>query len=712
MFSDPVLLAVAILPVVALLAYIYFKDRYEREPLPLLLLTFAVGIGASLPAIVMEYLLGMAAPAPPVANALYNGFVVAAFSEETVKLVLLKRLIWNNRNFDEYFDGIVYAVFLSMGFACFENIMYVFGDGTIAGALATGAMRALLAVPAHFLFAVVMGYHFALAKFNREKRRQHLFLAWLLPLLLHGIYDSLLMLSPTLEENEGLSSTIMIVFVVFDILMWRWGMRRIRRLQQLSQEQHREEEAESSPVNHFSGFKWILLLPLLTASFPSQTQAATGPDEKEKTRVLLIVNCSHSMWDHWQSDCKIKVTQKVLLHFLDSIAAQNDIEVALRVFGHLNRGAYTTRLEVPFASDNNYALQSKIKTLVPNGGNTTATALTSSLDDFPLDGASRNIIVIITDGIDDSDGDICKVARHVQLSGIVVQTFILGIGEGTFHQADCAGTLLPARNEEEYASTLYDIFRLVGKTAHVILRLTDPSGEPFDTECPFTLYDSHTGVSCYNSLYTYNMQRQADTLQLDPLIYYDLTLHTHPPLHRDGLHFDIEQVNQLDIVVDEGQLRLRYGGNRPLWQLSAAPVVIRRADSGDPVATTVIGSGREATPLNLLSGRYDIEVNTLPVTILHDIEIGGATITDFSIPMPGMLILSKPKGISTGALMQIRNGQMEHVTDLNPNTASETIQLQPGQYEVVLHPQGTTRYDKVQTKRFVIESSQTTKIQF
>jgi hypothetical protein len=80
--------------------------------------------------------------------------------------------------------------------------------------------------------------------------------------------------------------------------------------------------------------------------------------------------------------------------------------------------------------------------------------------------------------------------------------------------------------------------------------------------------------------------------------------------------------------------------------------------------------------------------------------------------MPGMLVLSKPKGITTGAIFRLRDGQVEFATDLNPSTAGERLLLQPGQYELVLHPQSATKYDKVQTKRFVIESSQTTKIQF
>ena len=102
----------------------------------------------------------------------------------------------------------------------------------------------------------------------------------------------------------------------------------------------------------------------------AQKSAATS----EKTRVLIILDCSNSMWDRWQSEPKIKVTQKVLLRFLDSIHGFPDMEVALRVFGHLNKDSYGTQLEVPFEADNQYKLQSKIKTLVPNGGCTAASA--------------------------------------------------------------------------------------------------------------------------------------------------------------------------------------------------------------------------------------------------------------------------------------------------------------------------------------------------
>ena len=118
----------------------------------------------------------------------------------------------------------------------------------------------------------------------------------------------------------------------------------------------------------------------------------------EKVRILLLVDCSRSMWDKWQSDSKIKVTQKVLLHFLDSLPERGNVEMAMRVFGHLNLNAYGTRLECPFEPNNRYQLQSKIKTLVPNGGCTAATALDGAIGDFPAGDSSRNVIFVITDG--------------------------------------------------------------------------------------------------------------------------------------------------------------------------------------------------------------------------------------------------------------------------------------------------------------------------
>ena len=439
----------------------------------------------------------------------------------------------------------------------------------------------------------------------------------------------------------------------------------------------------------------------------SQWSAVTGQSVQEKTQLLLIVDCSHSMWDHWQSNAKIKVTQQVLLSFLDSISKQHDVDVALRVFGHENKMHFSTRLEVPFGSDNFYQLQSKIKTLVPQGGCLATEALTDALNDFPTTGNARNLILIITDGMDDCDAEICEVARQVQLSGVVVQTFVLGIGGGAFRNADCAGSLFLVPHEEEYAKTMYDIFRLSGHKAKVVLNMVDATGELYETEHPVAFYDHRTGVIRHSTIYSVDGKLKPDTLLMDPLVTYDMAVFTHPPLRREAMQFSIDRPNNVDITVSEGTLKVQYVGQRPQWQQTAVDVVVRRAGGGERVAAQEVGEVGQ-----YLAGRYDVEVQTLPVTTLRGVEVRGNAATELSVPMPGMLVLSKPKGITTGAIFRLRDGQVEFATDLNPSTAGERLLLQPGQYELVLHPQNATKYDKVQTKRFVIESSQTTKIQF
>lgn len=245
----------AVLPVLLLLFFIYRKDRLNPEPLGKLLLTFVVGCLSVIPAGLMEGMLMPLAPsaeAMPVSNGLFDGYLVAGLSEELCKLLLLLLVIWRSRHFDEYFDGIVYAAFLSLGFACVENIGYVMGG---EDPMSTALMRGVLAVPAHFLFAVTMGYYVSLAKFDPAGRRKHLFHALLYPVLLHGTYDALLMVSTNLRGSESLLATgvtlaLFVLFVVFDVRMWKWGLKRIKRLQERTQEQ------DCNRLRPFDGFTW------------------------------------------------------------------------------------------------------------------------------------------------------------------------------------------------------------------------------------------------------------------------------------------------------------------------------------------------------------------------------------------------------------------------------------------------------------------------
>ena len=209
----------AILPALLLLVYIYNQDTVDKEPPNLLF----HGVVAALASIVLEQigttiLNSFVSPENP-AYVIFLAFLVVAVVEEGTKFYLLHRRTWKNPNFNYRFDAIVYAVFVSLGFAAFENIGYVFGYGiTVAPA------RALLAIPGHMSFAVFMGYFYGRAKLffdygDKEKSRTNLWLAYLSAVFLHGFYDSCAMI-------ESAGSTI--VFVVFIILMYLAVYRMIK----------------------------------------------------------------------------------------------------------------------------------------------------------------------------------------------------------------------------------------------------------------------------------------------------------------------------------------------------------------------------------------------------------------------------------------------------------------------------------------------------
>ena len=126
-----ILIAASLLPVVLLMAYFYYRDKFEKEPVKVLMKAFGAGILSVFPAILLATLMSLPdiETYSPATRSFIRAFCEAAVPEEICKFALLYFFIWRDRNFNEYYDGIIYAVFVSLGFAGVENIMYVVGEG-------------------------------------------------------------------------------------------------------------------------------------------------------------------------------------------------------------------------------------------------------------------------------------------------------------------------------------------------------------------------------------------------------------------------------------------------------------------------------------------------------------------------------------------------------------------------------------------------------
>jgi protease PrsW len=185
------LLALALAPGAAIALYIYLKDKHEREPLGLLLMSFFYGVLSIFVTLLVSWPLEILTINKEDAAELFaDAFFKVALVEEFSKFIFIRFILFRNKNFNEPFDGIVYAVMVGMGFATLENIVYVYQYG-----MATGIMRMFTAVPAHACFAVLMGYFIGLAKFNPKKNLYFTLLALIAATVFHGLYDYFLFIT-------------------------------------------------------------------------------------------------------------------------------------------------------------------------------------------------------------------------------------------------------------------------------------------------------------------------------------------------------------------------------------------------------------------------------------------------------------------------------------------------------------------------------------
>ncbi len=208
---DIKLLLLAVAPVIALGTAIYLLDRREKEPILLLMKVYFLGALTVIPVYLIQKIILGFNVFEGILSVVVVAFVVAGLVEEYAKRAVLMNVAYENDNFNERIDGVVYSVFSALGFATVENIMYIMFAYT--GNFYVGIMRGVLSVPAHVLFAITMGYYVSLAKFtdNEKMRKSYLLKSLTVPVLLHGFFNFILM---------SKLPTLMLFFIPFVVYLW------------------------------------------------------------------------------------------------------------------------------------------------------------------------------------------------------------------------------------------------------------------------------------------------------------------------------------------------------------------------------------------------------------------------------------------------------------------------------------------------------------
>jgi Ca-activated chloride channel family protein len=456
------------------------------------------------------------------------------------------------------------------------------------------------------------------------------------------------------------------------------------------------------------GFR-LVALPLLLALFSipkvgAQTPAKTIPE----TRILFLLDASQSMYGVWHGERKYMVARQILSDVLDSLATHQNIQVALRVYGHLKpyppQDCNDTRLEVPFGPSQTEAIKKVLSQIKPKGTSPIAMALERTENDFPPCSSCRNIVILITDGLEECGGDICEVSARLQQKNIFLKPYILGLGQNMEESYDCAGYYFNAENKVEFSRALNIIITKILNKTSLQVNLLDAQNRPTETNVNLTFVNSKTNEVIENYIHTLNSKGVPDTLNLDPDFEYNIVVNTLPPVVIEEVSLTKGQHNIVAASTPRGGLQIALKSNT---QPNVNPAVLVYL----PDEQTQLNIQYPFQTAQYLQGNYRVQVLTLPVTTLENVNIEAGKTTQILIDNPGILsILKKIKGY--GSLYVLKpDGSQEWVVDINSESDNnESYYLQPGTYKLVFRPRFSMQSIHTKNINFNITSFKTTRI--
>lgn len=440
----------------------------------------------------------------------------------------------------------------------------------------------------------------------------------------------------------------------------------------------------------------LILLFVVTAA--AQTPA--------KTRILLIFDASGSMTTPIEKWTRIQVAKRMAVKLIDSLSSFKNVELALRVYGHQKtvdlKDCKDSRLEVPFASNNTVIMKKRVNSLVPKGWTPIAYSLQECEKDFPADKGVRNLVIIITDGMEECTGDPCLISQALQKKGIFLKPFIIGLGsnEQFKFKFDCVGTYYDANTEKDFDNVVGVVVSQAMNATSCQVNLLDKKLRPLETNVLMSIYDASTKKMLFNYEHTMNGRGVPDTLFLDPLRRYDIVVHTLPPVYKNNVELVVGRHNIIPIDVPQGYIDFICTGKTNYADLKA--VVKVKGKNGTINAHTF------NTKKRYLCGVYEIELLTVPRKVLDSVVVDENKTTTIQIVQPGRLQINKTRDLVC-AIYQVVNGKMEWVADIGDEFYQNII-MQPGKYFVIGRSKPETRTIYTFEKEFIITSASTTEI--
>jgi Ca-activated chloride channel homolog len=450
----------------------------------------------------------------------------------------------------------------------------------------------------------------------------------------------------------------------------------------------------------------IIGIILMAGNFGFSQQIKPPEKPKPTSRILFVFDASQSMYGLWQSDTKFNIATRLFTSILDSLKNIKNLELALRVYGNQKQfppqDCNDTRLEVPFGPDNVSKIKHTLKTIVPKGTTPIAFSLEQAATDFPPCDHCRNIIILITDGLEECGGDPCLVSHELQKKGIVLKPFIIGIGKDFRKSFDCVGNYFDATNEKEFVNALNIVISRALNPTSAQVNLLDQYGKPTETNVNMTFYDNLSGKIEYNFIHSINNKGLPDTLEIDPMLSYDIVVQTIPPVRKDSVKLTPGKHTIIGIEVPQGYLGFRAGASSTIKYL---PCLIHKKGSNE-----IINIQQFDQIEKYLTGTYDVDVLCMPRLTIHDVEVAQSHTTTVEIPLPGIAVIQKTTN-GYGSLYIENDNELIWLYNLKDNPQQqETLYLQPGKYKAVFRSKYSNRSEYTIEKSFTVDPGQTANI--
>ncbi|MES2132643.1 MAG: VWA domain-containing protein [Bacteroidota bacterium] len=451
-------------------------------------------------------------------------------------------------------------------------------------------------------------------------------------------------------------------------------------------------------------FKIIIVFLLVSPVVSAQVKKT----EPTITRVLFVFDASNSMKTKHGDKTRIQGAKELFYKFIDSLSKQKNMVFALRMYGHTVKyppgDCKDSKLVVPFAKGNASLIKSKVSEAQPTGITPIEHSLTEAANDFP-DTKAINTIILITDGIEECEGDPCKARQKLMEKGIVVKPFIIGIGltPEQIKTFECVGDYY----DFDDTNTLTDINTIISKQklnkTSSQVNLLDTKSLPTETNVNMTFYNTATGKYVYNYIHTLNRLNNPDTLYLDDFPTYKVVAHTIPPVESKDIKLTQGKHTIIPIDAPQGFIELKrpqgvYNYNERIKS------IVRKSNSN----MQTLNVQQMNTVEKYITGSYDLEILTLPRTYINAVKVEQSQTKLIELPNAGMLTV---KALDNGDGCILKDTKkLEWVCNLNSST-SQVYYLQPGNYRIEWRSKALKGSIYTIEKKFKISSDMETKVE-